>query len=99
MPAPSRLRNVSSSVALVAGCLAFGAAIGWMAVYLFTTEPLQGWNDIRRASGALVVGGVLGGLAGIYLARDLSSRARWWSTAVTALLTAGTLWSLDLTAR
>lgn len=97
MKATTRFHDLTSTVALVTACLVFGAAIGWMSVYLFAAEPVPGWAGVRRATGELVIGGVLGGLVGIYLARDIPARARWWSTGVAMLLAAGTLWSLALT--
>jgi hypothetical protein len=97
MTVTTRVQDISSTVALIAACLAFGGAIGWMTVYLFSVEPVQGWSSVQRAAGALVVGSVSGALTGVYLARDLSARARWWSTGFAVLLAAGTLWSLALT--
>jgi hypothetical protein len=99
MSATSRLQNLSSVFALISACIVFGGTIGWMSVDLLSTEAAPVRNGFGSASAALLIGGLSGGVAGVYLARDISPTARWWSTAVALLLAAGTLWSLDLTAR
>lgn len=98
MSATTRSQRVTATLMLVAACLFFGAAIGQMAVVLLAVEPAAGWDGVADRSGGPIVGGLLGGIAGGYLARDLSVTARWWSTAVAVLLAVGTLWSLALTA-
>jgi hypothetical protein len=91
--------RVIAALSLILACGLLGASIGLMTAQLFTTEPTSGWKGFGDASGALTVGGVLGAIAGGYLAFDLSTRARWWSSLVAIVLTAGTLWSLALTAQ
>jgi hypothetical protein len=91
--------RVAAALSLVLACGLLGASIGLMTAQLFATEPASGWKRLGDASGALTVGSVLGVIAGGYLAFDLSTRARWWSSLVAIMLTAGTLWSLALTAQ
>jgi hypothetical protein len=91
--------RVIAALALVLSCGLLGASIGLMTAQLFASEPASGWQGFGDASGALTVGSVLGVTAGGYLAFDLSTRARWWSSLVAIVLTAGTLWSLALTAQ
>ena len=95
----SRSTDLGSTLAPIVACLAFGGAIGWMAAALFATETGAVRNGFGAASVALLIGGLAGATAGVDLARDMSPRARWWSTGIALLLAAGTLWSLDLTAR
>lgn len=91
-----RSRQIVASLALVVACLLFGVAIALMAIALLSSEPVSGWAGLTDDLGGLFVGGLLGVIAGIYLARDLSVTALWWASAVAVLLTAGTLWSLAL---
>lgn len=97
MSATTRSQRVTATLVLVAACLFFGAAIGQMAVSLFSEKPASGLDGPVDSSGALLIGGLLGGIAGAYLARDLSVTARWWSAAIALVLAIGTLWSLALT--
>ncbi len=92
----SQLQRITANLALVVACVLFGAAIALMAVSLFSTEPVHGWSRVVDNPGGMLVGGLMGCIAGIYLARDLSVTALWWSSAVAIVLTAGTLWSLAL---
>ena len=94
----TRLQRVTATLMLVAACLLLGAAIGLMAVSLFSTGPVSASDSLVKGSGGLVVGGLLGAISGAYLASDLSVAARWWSSAGAVLLAAATLWSLALTA-
>lgn len=98
MTANTPTQRATATLALVAACLTLGAAIGLMSLWLLSPDPDNGGNTFSEAFGELIVGGLLGIVAGVYLARDLSVTARWWSAGVAILLTAGTLWSLALTA-
>lgn len=86
-----------AALSLVLACLLLGAVIGLMTAQLFATEPPTDADRQGGASGALIVGGLLGLVAGGYLVRDLSVQARWWSAMVAVVLAAGTYWSLALT--
>ena len=96
--APQRFARAIAAISLALACVILGAAIGLMSASLLTPKDAMGWDGIADALGGLMVGGVLGLVAGGYLASGLSVRARWWSAAVALVLAAGTLWSLALTA-
>lgn len=90
--------RVAATVGLVGACVLFGLTIGQMAAFLLSDRPSADWYALSGSAGWLVAGGLMGGAAGAYLARDLSVTARWWSTAVAVVLAAGTLWSIALAA-
>lgn len=96
MSVTTRSQRVTATLMLIAACAAFGAVIGYMGTALLSADSASTWTSFADRPGALVLGGVLGGLAGAYLARDLSVTARWWSTAIAVALAAGSLWSLAL---
>ena len=83
-----------AALALALSCIALGAAIGLMTGWLLATPVTA--PDIFDAAVEILVGGALGLLAGLYLAHDLSVRARWWSALFAMLLAAATAWSLAL---
>ena len=71
MYATTRSQRATAALVFAAACLVFGAAIGQMAVSLFFAEPPAGLDGLADRPGGLLVGGLLGGVAGVYLARDL----------------------------
>lgn len=99
MPMPTMSTAKSPALAALAlslSCIALGAAIGLMTDWLLAAPATA--SDIADAAVEMLVGGALGLLAGLYLAHDLSVRARWWSALFAVLLAAATAWSLALTA-
>lgn len=98
MTTTTRSQRVTATVVLFAACLFFGATVGYMAVSLFSAEPSDDWYTVADRTGGIVVGGLVGSIAGGYLAPGLSVTARWWSALVAVVLAAGTLWSLAITA-
>jgi hypothetical protein len=98
MTAAKSTSSAVAALALAIACLALGAAIGLMSVRLLMGESSTGWDAIADALGGVIIGSLLGLVAGGYLARDLSVTARWWSAAMAIMLAGGTLWSLALTA-
>lgn len=97
MKPSTRRQRATATLVLIASCVLFGVSIGVMGVYLFPGETTPSWSLALANPGSLVFWGVLGGIAGGYLARDLSVTARWWSSAVAIVLALGTVWSIALT--
>lgn len=98
METSSQSERVAATLGLVSGCVFFGLTIGQMAAFLLAETPGADWYTLSGGFGWHLACGLLGGLSGAYLARDLSVTARWRSAAVAVLLGAGTLWSIALAA-
>jgi hypothetical protein len=94
----SSTRNAPiAAAALSLACIALGAALGLMTNWLLSTPTALGSSRITDAVVEILVGGGIGFITALYLARDLSTRARWWSALIAVLLTAATVWSMTLT--
>lgn len=93
-----RLHALIAGLVLALACAFVGASIGLLGARLLSTPTGMGWDAIADALGGLMVGGVLGLGAGLYLNVGLSVRSRWWSSIVAVMLGLGILFSLALTA-
>lgn len=96
--ATRRFHALVAGLALTLACGVFGAAVGLLGGRLLSTPTGMGWDTLADTLGGMMVGGVLGLGAGLYLAIGLSVRARWWSAIVAVALGFGVLYALALTA-